>query len=143
MNCHLYSQLRRKFTQVATCFAEKLTERVGEEILPGGNSDGAGPFSPAATPAVISARLRRVPLATRLGYHPGMAASDGFLADCPARTPLDLVADTWSVIAIVALGRGPARYTDLQDRIGGVSKKKVTPTLSKRERKTARGTRRA
>ena len=57
-----------------------------------------------------------------------------FLADCPARTTLDLVADTWSVVAVVALGRGPARYTELQERIGGISKKMLTQTLRKLER---------
>lgn len=62
-----------------------------------------------------------------------MVAYDVFLADCPARTTLDLVADTWSVIAVVALGRGPARYTELQDRIGGISKKMLTQTLRKLE----------
>jgi DNA-binding HxlR family transcriptional regulator len=62
-----------------------------------------------------------------------VVAYDVFLADCPARTTLDLVADTWSVIAIVALGRGPARYTELQERIGGISKKMLTQTLRKLE----------
>ena len=56
-----------------------------------------------------------------------------FLADCPARTTLDLVADTWSVVAVVALGRGPARYTELHERIGGISKKMLTQTLRKLE----------
>jgi HxlR-like helix-turn-helix len=58
---------------------------------------------------------------------------DVFLADCPARTTLDLVADTWSVIAVVALERGPARYSELQQRIGGISKKMLTQTLRKLE----------
>lgn len=62
-----------------------------------------------------------------------MVAYDVFLADCPARTTLSLVADTWSVIAVVALGRGPARYTELQERIGGISKKMLTQTLRKLE----------
>jgi DNA-binding HxlR family transcriptional regulator len=62
-----------------------------------------------------------------------VVAYDVFLADCPARTTLDLVADTWSVIAVVALGRGPARYTELQERIGGISKKMLTQTLRKLE----------
>ena len=56
-----------------------------------------------------------------------------FLADCPARTTLDLVADTWSVVVVVALGRGPARYTELHKRIGGISKKMLTQTLRKLE----------
>lgn len=62
-----------------------------------------------------------------------MVAYDVFLEDCPARTTLELVADTWSVIAIVALGRGPARYSELQSRIGGISKKMLTQTLHKLE----------
>lgn len=56
-----------------------------------------------------------------------------FLADCPARTTLALVSDTWSVIAVVALGRGPARYSELQQHIGGISKKMLTQTLRKLE----------
>jgi DNA-binding HxlR family transcriptional regulator len=62
-----------------------------------------------------------------------VVAYDVFIADCPARTTLDLVADTWSVIAVVALGRGPARYAELQERIGGISKKMLTQTLRKLE----------
>ncbi|HSZ43812.1 MAG TPA: helix-turn-helix domain-containing protein [Streptosporangiaceae bacterium] len=62
-----------------------------------------------------------------------MVAYDVFLEDCPARTTLDLVADTWSVIVIVAVGRGPARYSELQERIGGISKKMLTQTLRKLE----------
>jgi DNA-binding HxlR family transcriptional regulator len=62
-----------------------------------------------------------------------VVAYDVFLADCPARTTLDLVGDTWSVIAVVALGRGPARYSELQERIGGISKKMLTQTLRKLE----------
>jgi DNA-binding HxlR family transcriptional regulator len=62
-----------------------------------------------------------------------VVAYDVFVADCPARTTLDLVADTWSVIAVVALDRGPARYSQLQERIGGISKKMLTQTLRKLE----------
>jgi DNA-binding HxlR family transcriptional regulator len=62
-----------------------------------------------------------------------VVAYDVFVADCPARTTLDLVADTWSVIAVVALDRGPARYSQLQERIEGISKKMLTQTLRKLE----------
>jgi len=48
-----------------------------------------------------------------------VVAYDVFLADCPARTTLNLVADTWSVMVVVALGTGPARYSELRQRIGG------------------------
>jgi DNA-binding HxlR family transcriptional regulator len=60
-----------------------------------------------------------------------MVDYDVFLADCPARTTLALVADTWSVIVVVALGHGPARYSHLQARVGGISKKMLTQTLHK------------
>lgn len=63
-----------------------------------------------------------------------MAEHDVFLADCPARTTLDLVADTWSVVVVFGLGRGPRRYSDLRDRIGGISNKMLTQTLRKLER---------
>lgn len=62
-----------------------------------------------------------------------MVAYDVFLADCPARTTLNLIAGTWPVITVVALGQGPARYAELQDRIGGISKKMLTQTLRKLE----------
>jgi DNA-binding HxlR family transcriptional regulator len=63
-----------------------------------------------------------------------MAEHDVFLADCPARTTLALIADTWSVVVVFGLGRGPRRYSDLCDRIGGISNKMLTQTLRKLER---------
>ena len=63
-----------------------------------------------------------------------MAENDVFLADCPARTTLDLVADTWSVVVVFGLGTGPMRYSDLRARIGGISNKMLTQTLRKLER---------
>jgi DNA-binding HxlR family transcriptional regulator len=62
-----------------------------------------------------------------------VVAYDVFVADCPARTTLDLVADTWSVIVVVALAERPARYSQLHERIGGISKKMLTQTLRKLE----------
>jgi DNA-binding HxlR family transcriptional regulator len=43
------------------------------------------------------------------------------------------VADKWALVTVVALGEGPRRYTDLQARIGGVSKKMLTQTLRRLE----------
>lgn len=57
-----------------------------------------------------------------------------FLADCPARTTLSLVADTWSVVVIYGLGQRPMRYGELRQRVGGISKKMLTQTLRKLER---------
>lgn len=62
-----------------------------------------------------------------------MSHNDIFLADCPARTTLELIADTWSVVVIAALGKGHARFTDLRDAIGGISKKMLAQTLRKLE----------
>lgn len=62
-----------------------------------------------------------------------MVAYDVFLEDCPARTTLRLVADTWSVVVIVALGRKSSRYSELHSDIGGISKKMLTQTLHKLE----------
>ncbi|NUT94449.1 MAG: helix-turn-helix transcriptional regulator [Saccharothrix sp.] len=62
-----------------------------------------------------------------------MSDFDVFLADCPARTTLDLVADTWSVVVVVGLGAGPRRYGELLERIGGISKKMLTQTLRRLE----------
>lgn len=62
-----------------------------------------------------------------------MSEYDVFLADCPARTTLMLVADTWSVVVIVGLGDGPQRYSLLRNRIGGISNKMLTQTLRKLE----------
>jgi DNA-binding HxlR family transcriptional regulator len=58
---------------------------------------------------------------------------DVFLADCPARTTLALVADAWSVVVVHALGERPRRYGELQERIGGISNKMLTQTLRKLE----------
>ena len=52
-----------------------------------------------------------------------------FLADCPARSALELLADTWSVVVVVGLAHGPRRYTELLGAIGGISKKMLTQTL--------------
>jgi DNA-binding HxlR family transcriptional regulator len=63
-----------------------------------------------------------------------MSEFDIFLADCPARTTLALVGDAWSVVVIMALGERPRRYSELLERIGGISKKMLTQTLHKLER---------
>ncbi|ROP35354.1 winged helix-turn-helix transcriptional regulator [Saccharothrix texasensis] len=60
-----------------------------------------------------------------------MSDFDVFLADCPARTTLEVVGHTWSVVVVVALGDGPLRYGELQDRIGGISNKMLTQTLAR------------
>jgi len=58
---------------------------------------------------------------------------DIFLADCPARTTLDLVANRWSVVVLHGLGQQPMRFGELQRRIGGISPKSLTETLRRLE----------
>lgn len=62
-----------------------------------------------------------------------MSEFDVFLADCPARTTLGLIGDTWSVVVLVGLGRGPQRFTVLHERIGGISKKVLVDVLRRLE----------
>ncbi len=58
---------------------------------------------------------------------------DVFLADCPARLAVDLIAGKWSVVVIYGLSRGPQRHSDLVQLIGGISKKMLTQTLRRLE----------
>jgi DNA-binding HxlR family transcriptional regulator len=62
--------------------------------------------------------------------HPG----DVFLADCPARFALEVLADRWSVVVVYGLSRGPRRHGELRDLIGGISSKVLTDTLRKLQR---------
>jgi DNA-binding HxlR family transcriptional regulator len=45
------------------------------------------------------------------------------------RQILDLVADKWTALVILALSRGTRRYSELHREIGGVSQKMLTQTL--------------
>jgi DNA-binding HxlR family transcriptional regulator len=58
---------------------------------------------------------------------------DLFLEDCPARTTLEVIGGTWTVVVISALGEKPRRYTELLDRIGGISRKVLTQVLRRLE----------
>lgn len=57
------------------------------------------------------------------------AAGNVFLADCPARLAVELIADKWSLVTIYGLSQGPRRHGDLVGLIGGISKKMLTQTL--------------
>ncbi len=59
--------------------------------------------------------------------------SDLFLGDCPARTTLEVVADTWTVVILTTLGERPHRHVELRQRIGGISSKVLTQTLRRLE----------
>ncbi|MEW1824720.1 helix-turn-helix domain-containing protein [Streptomyces sp. NPDC088196] len=59
------------------------------------------------------------------GFGPG----DCFLADCPARLTVELIADKWTAVVLYGLSEGPVRHGELIDLIGGISRKVLTQTL--------------
>jgi len=54
--------------------------------------------------------------------------------NCPSRQVLDRIGDTWSLLIILTLADGPRRYTEVAQRIEGVSPKMLTQTLRGLER---------
>ncbi|HEY8479767.1 MAG TPA: helix-turn-helix domain-containing protein [Spirillospora sp.] len=59
---------------------------------------------------------------------------DAFDPDCPTRLVLDRIGDKWSALVVLSLEDGPRRFTELRDRIGGVTPKVLTQTLRAMER---------
>lgn len=69
--------------------------------------------------------------------HPAETAfvrGDAFARDCPTRRLLDRVGDKWSVLVLLLLGEGEARFGQLKRRIDGVSQKMLSQTLRALER---------
>ena len=58
-------------------------------------------------------------------------AYDVFLADCPARTTLELIAHRWSVVVLHGLGLAPMRFGELEARIGGIGPKPLSEALGR------------
>lgn len=56
-----------------------------------------------------------------------------FLADCPARLAIELIADKWTAVVLAGLSNGPVRHGDLVARVGGISRKVLTQTLRRLE----------
>ncbi|CAL9609287.1 hypothetical protein SUDANB108_05621 [Streptomyces sp. enrichment culture] len=52
-----------------------------------------------------------------------------FLADCPARLAIEIIAGKWSVVVLFALTGGPRRHSELLAVSGGISRKVLTQTL--------------
>ena len=52
-----------------------------------------------------------------------------FLADCPARLAIEILADKWTALVVFAMRRGPLRHGELVDAVGGISRKVLTQTL--------------
>ncbi|GLY99533.1 helix-turn-helix domain-containing protein [Actinoplanes sp. NBRC 103695] len=52
-----------------------------------------------------------------------------FLADCPTRLAVEVIAEKWAVIVLFALSLEPQRPGELAELIGGISRKVLTQTL--------------
>lgn len=57
-----------------------------------------------------------------------------YRADCPTRHILDRIGDRWTVLIVVALWDGSARFSELRRRVAGISQKMLTQTLRGLER---------
>ena len=53
---------------------------------------------------------------------------------CPVREVLDRLGDAWSVLVVLRLGEGPARFNALRRQVGGISQRMLTVTLRSLER---------
>ncbi len=63
----------------------------------------------------------------------GFGSEGYFLADCPARLAVDLLADKWAAVVLYGLSAGPVRHGELIEMIGGISRKVLTQTLRRLE----------
>jgi DNA-binding HxlR family transcriptional regulator len=61
------------------------------------------------------------------------APPDAYLANCPCRSVLDLLADKWSALALGALVDGPLRFGEVRRRLEGISPKVLTAVLRRLE----------
>jgi DNA-binding HxlR family transcriptional regulator len=61
------------------------------------------------------------------------APANAYLANCPCRPVLDLLADKWSALALGALAAGPLRFGEVRRRLEGISPKVLTGVLRRLE----------
>ncbi|WP_328609194.1 helix-turn-helix transcriptional regulator [Amycolatopsis sp. NBC_00345] len=60
---------------------------------------------------------------------------DPYTRGCPSRDLLDRIGDKWSILVLGELGKeGACRFTQLRNRLSGVSEKMLTQTLRALER---------
>lgn len=59
---------------------------------------------------------------------------DAYLALCPTRQLVGVLADKWFCLILSALAAGPLRHAELRRKIAGVSQKMLTQTLRTLER---------
>ncbi|WP_031173773.1 winged helix-turn-helix transcriptional regulator [Streptomyces durhamensis] len=66
-----------------------------------------------------------------LRFHGG---ADAYLAACPSRQILDVLANKWTMLVMGALSDGPIRFGELRRRLDGITQKMLTQTLRTLER---------
>lgn len=66
-----------------------------------------------------------------LRFHGG---ADAYLAACPSRQILDVLANKWTMLVMGALSGGPLRFGELRRRLDGITQKMLTQTLRALER---------
>ncbi|WP_225848732.1 helix-turn-helix domain-containing protein [Streptomyces sp. HPF1205] len=66
-----------------------------------------------------------------LRFHGG---ADAYLAACPSRQVLDVLANKWTLLVMGALSGGPVRFGALRRRLDGITQKMLTQTLRTLER---------
>lgn len=54
---------------------------------------------------------------------------DPFDPRCPSRSVLDAIADRWALLVLAALAGGPLRFSQMRERVGGISHKMLAQTL--------------
>ncbi len=57
-----------------------------------------------------------------------------FLAQCPSRTILDILAEKWALLILHSLSQSPKRTAELRRHIDGISEKMLIQTLRNLER---------
>src|SRR5690349_23077825 len=59
---------------------------------------------------------------------------DILIRTCPSRTSLAHIANKWTAMVVIVLGRGRARFGDIRVAVDGISGKVLTDTLRVLER---------
>ncbi|WP_042403786.1 winged helix-turn-helix transcriptional regulator [Streptacidiphilus carbonis] len=60
--------------------------------------------------------------------------ADAYLAACPSRQILDVLANKWTMLVMGALADGPLRFGVLRRKLDGITQKMLTQTLRSLER---------
>ncbi len=60
--------------------------------------------------------------------------ADAFMAKCPSRKVLDVLANKWTLLVVAALRDGSMRFGELRRRLDGITQKMLSQTLRTLER---------